>query len=133
LQTLEQQRKDVADLRSIWSARHQPFMAKHLKRLAFIDEISVKTNMAKTTGRAPRGQRLVDHAPFGHRRAQTFIGALRHDRIDAPSMISGAMNREMVDLYVKTQLIPRRNEFDSLRQVRPPPRLPAQPPILPIG
>jgi hypothetical protein len=26
---------------------------------------SVKTNMAKTTGWAPRGERLVDHAPFG--------------------------------------------------------------------
>ncbi|WP_300983946.1 hypothetical protein [Roseicyclus sp.] len=41
-------------------------MANHLERLAFIDETSVKTNMAKTTGWAPRGQRLIDHAPFGH-------------------------------------------------------------------
>ena len=28
--------------------------------------------------------RFVDHAPFGHWRTQTFIGALRHDRLDAP-------------------------------------------------
>jgi len=65
-------------------------MANHLERLAFIDETSVKTNMAKTTGWAPRGQRLVDHAPFGHWRTQTFIGALRHDRLDAPWVIDGA-------------------------------------------
>lgn len=62
MQALEQKRKDVADLRRIWIARRQPFMANHLERLAFIDETSVKTNMTKTTGWAPRGQRLVDHA-----------------------------------------------------------------------
>ena len=53
LQALEQKRKDVADLRRIWIMKRQPFMANHLGRLAFIDETSVKTNMAKTTGRAP--------------------------------------------------------------------------------
>ncbi len=81
-------------------------MARHLERLAFIDEKSLKTNMAKTTGWAPRGKRLVDHAPFGHWRTQTFIGALRHDRLDAPWVIDGAMNGEMFDLYVETQLAP---------------------------
>ncbi len=112
LQALEQKRKDVADLRRIWITKRQPFMARHLERLAFIDETSVKTNMAKTTGWAPRGQRLVDHAPFGHWRTQTFIGALRHDRLDAPWVISGAMNSEMFDLYVETQLAPTLREGD---------------------
>ena len=81
-------------------------MANNLERLAFIDETSVKTNMAKTTGWAQRGQRLVDHAPFGHWRTQTFVGALRHDRLDAPWVIDGAMNGEMFDRYVATQLVP---------------------------
>ena len=81
-------------------------MADHLERLAFIDGTSVKTNMAKTTGWAPCGQRLVDHAPFGHWRTQTFIGALRHDRLDAPWVIDGAMNGEMFDRYIETQLAP---------------------------
>ena len=31
---------------------------------------------------------------------------LRHDRLDAPWVIEGAMNRELFDLYVKTQLVP---------------------------
>ena len=106
LQALEQTRKDVADLHNIWITKRQPFMANHMERLAFIDETSVKTNMAKTTGWAPRGQRLVDHAPFSHWRTQTFIDALRHDRLDAPWMINGAMNGEMFDRYVETQLAP---------------------------
>ena len=52
-------------------------------RLGFIDETSLKTNMAKTTGWSPRGARLIDHAPFGHWNTQTFIAALRHDRLQA--------------------------------------------------
>lgn len=81
-------------------------MARHLERLAFLDETSLKTNMAKTTGWAPRGSRLVGHAPFGHWRTQTFVAALRHDRLDAPWVIDGAMNGEMFGLYVETQLAP---------------------------
>lgn len=77
-----------------------------MPRIGFIDETSLKTNMVKTTGWAPRGQRLIDHAPFGHWNTQTFIAALRHDRLDAPWVIDGAMNGEMFDLYVETQLVP---------------------------
>lgn len=87
-------------------------MANHLERLAFIDETSVKTNMAKTTGWSPCGQRLVDHAPFGHWRTQTFIAALRHDRLDAPWVIDGAMNAEMFTLYIETQLVPTLRKGD---------------------
>ena len=59
--------------------------------------------MAKTTGWAPCGARLVDHVPFGHSlpgngllanrergQTQTFIAALRHDRLDAPWVLDGA-------------------------------------------
>ena len=67
---------------------------------------SVKTNMAKTTGWAPRGQRLIDHAPFGSWQTQTFIAALRHDRLDAPWVIDGPINRDLFDLYIETQLAP---------------------------
>ena len=87
-------------------------MANHLEKLVFIDETSIKTNMVKTTGWAPRGQRLVDHAPFGHWRTQTFIAALRHDRLDAPWVIDGAMNAEMFDRYITTQLVPTLKKGD---------------------
>ena len=75
-------------------------MANMLTRIGFIDESeplkaplvraqwrTVKTNMAKTTGWSPRGERLIDHAPFGQWHTQTFIAALRHDRLDAPWVI----------------------------------------------
>jgi len=81
-------------------------------RLAFIDETTLKTNMAKTTGWAPCGARLVDHAPFGHWQTQTFIAALRHDRLDAPWVIGGTINQEFFDLYVETQLAPTLHKGD---------------------
>ncbi len=102
----------MAAQRRIWIGKRQPFMANHLERLTFLDETSVKTNMAKTTGWAPRGRRLTDHAPFGHWRTQTFVAALRHDRLDAPWVIDGAMNGEMFSLYTETQLVPTLREGD---------------------
>ena len=68
--------------------------------------------MVKTTGWAPCGARLVDHAPFGHWQTQTFIAALRHDRLDAPWVIGGAMNREFFNLTIETQLAPTLHKGD---------------------
>ena len=62
----------------------------------------------------PCGARLVDHAPFGHWQTQTFIAALRHDRLDAPWVIGGAINREFFDLYVETQLAPTLQKGDVI-------------------
>ena len=70
--------------------------------------------MAKTTGWAPRGQRLIDHAPFGSWQTQTVIAALRHDRLDAPWVIDGPINRDLFDLYVETQLAPTLQRGDVI-------------------
>ncbi len=96
----------MARERAFWITRRQPFMQGFLHRLAFIDETSLKTNMIKTTGWAPRGKRLIDHVPWGHWNTQTFIAALRHDRLDAPWVLKGAINRELFDVYIETQLAP---------------------------
>ena len=46
------------------------------------------------------------------RGGRLFIAALRHDRLDAPWVIDGAMNREFFDLYVETQLAPTLHKGD---------------------
>lgn len=81
-------------------------MRDHLERLVFIDETSLKTNMTKTHGWAPVGDRLIDHAPAGRWNTQTFIAGLRHDRIDATGIINGAMDKDMFDLWVEGILAP---------------------------
>ena len=80
----EQVRPDVAERRKAWIEERQPAFAKTLEKLVFIDETSLKTNLVKTTGWAPVGQRLIDHAPFGHWNTQTFIAGLGHDGLIAP-------------------------------------------------
>ncbi len=87
-------------------------MANHLERPAFVEETSARTSTAETTGWAPRGPRRIDHAPFGHRRARTFIAALRHDRLDAPWLIDGATNGGMSDLLAETRLAPTLRQGD---------------------
>jgi transposase len=114
LRATEQQRPDVALARDIWISLRQPFMRKALERLVFIDETSLNTKMVKITGWAPVGTRLIDHAPFGHWHTQTFIAALRHDGLTAPWVIKGAINRDLFDAYVETQLTPTLRRGDMV-------------------
>ena len=81
-------------------------MRKALERPSFIDETSLNTKLVKTTGWAPVGERLIDHAPFGHWHTQTFIAALRCDGLTAPWVIKGAINRDLFNAYIETQLAP---------------------------
>jgi len=58
----EQERSDVARKRARWQ-RHQGRVDPEL--LVFVDETWAKTNMTRTHGRAPRGQRLIGRVPHG--------------------------------------------------------------------
>jgi hypothetical protein len=99
----EQTRPDVARKRTRWKA-YQDRIDR--KRLVFIDETWIKTNMAPLRGWGPRGQRLKALVPDGHWKTMTFLAALRHDRIDAPFVIDGPVNGELFRLYVTEVLVP---------------------------
>lgn len=62
--------------------------------------------MAPLRGWAPRGQRLLAKAPFGHWNTMTFVAALRHDRIEAPWLLDGPMNGQRFGVYVEQVLVP---------------------------
>ena len=76
------------------------------ERLVFIDETWAKTNMTRSHGRAPRGQRLRAKVPHGRWRTLTFLAALRHDRIDAPCVLDGPINGRIFLAYVEQFLVP---------------------------
>ena len=99
----EQTRPDVARKRARWKA-YQDRIDR--RRLVFIDETWVKTNMAPLRGWGPRGQRLRAMVPYGHWKTMTFLAALRHDRIDAPWVVDGPINGELFQLYVRQILVP---------------------------
>jgi hypothetical protein len=100
---IEQARADVARRRHrwrSWQGRLDP------RRLVFIDETWIKTNMAPLRGWGPKGERLRGFAPHGRWRTLTFLGALRCDRLTAPCVFDGPINGECFRAYVEQQLLP---------------------------
>ena len=83
-----------------WQSRLDP------KRLVFIDETWIKTNMAPLRGWGPRGRRVRGFAPHGRWRTMTFLAALRCDRLTAPCVFDGPINGVCFRAYVEQQLIP---------------------------
>jgi transposase len=76
------------------------------ERLVFIDETWAKTNMARTHGRAPRGERLRVGVPHGHWKTTTMVAALTLRGMIAPFVLSGPINREAFEAYVERVLVP---------------------------
>jgi putative transposase len=103
LRASEQDRADVARRRDQWLTYRGDVDPK---RLVFIDETWVKTNMAPLRGWGPRGKRLTATAPHRRWKTMTFLAALRHDRVDAPWLIDGPINGERFRLYVEQVLAP---------------------------
>lgn len=90
----------------------QPFMREHLHRLTFIDETSINTKLHRLRGRAIKGERLHDTAPFGGWQTQTFIAGLRQNEMIAPWVLGGPVNKAAFEVYVETQLVPALNPGD---------------------
>ena len=98
-----QDRPDVRLRRQAWAgaqARLDP------GRLVFLDETGTKTNMARTHGRAPRGQRLQMSVPHGHWHTSTVIAGLTLRGVIAPCVLDGPMNRAAFVTYVERVLVP---------------------------
>ena len=76
------------------------------RRMVFIDETWAKTNMARTHGRAPRGERLRVGVPHGHWKTTTVVAALTLRGMIAPFVLSGPINRDAFEAYVARILVP---------------------------
>jgi transposase len=93
----------VQQARRIWSEA-QPGL--DVERLVFIDETWASTNMTRSYGRAPRGQRCIGSAPFGNWQTTTFIAGLRLHQLTAPMVADGPMDGELFLAWVEQFLCP---------------------------
>ena len=110
LRAAEQERPDVARARRRWIREQGMFNSA---QLVFIDETSTSTNMARLRGRCRRGKRLIGRVPHGHWKTVTLVAGLRHNKMVAPFVVDGPMNRATFLVYLKRCLRPflKRGDF----------------------
>lgn len=89
--------------REAWSAGQA---ALDPDTLVFVDETWATTNMARTHGRCPVGERLDAAVPHGHWKTTTFTAALRSGGLTAPMVVDGATTGDLFVAYVEQVLVP---------------------------
>ena len=93
----------MKEQRDEWKAS-QPSLDSN--KYIFLDETWASTNMTRTHGRCPRGERLVMDVPHGHWKTTTFVVALRLSGLIAPTVVDGPMTGDVFVAYVEQQLVP---------------------------
>jgi transposase len=73
-------------------------------RSIFLDESNAKTTMTRRYGRAPRGERVVDHVPAGEYHSTTMLGALRHDGTVAAMVYEGGTDVAVMRAFAAGEL-----------------------------
>jgi transposase len=63
--------------------------------------------MSPTYGRAPRGQRVLDHKPANWGKNISVVGAIRVDRVLAHKTFEGAVNGPKFIDFIRRRLLPR--------------------------
>ncbi len=99
----EQDRPDVLRRRWAW---FEGQLDLDPARLVFVDETWASTTMARTHGRAPRGERLRAAVPHGHWKTTTVVAGLRNSGMVAPMVLDGPINGVAFQAYVDQVLAP---------------------------
>lgn len=103
LHAAERNRSDVVQRREEWQSRREGIDPR---RFRFIDESGAKTNMVRTHGRCPRGERLLCSAPAGHWKTTTMLAAIGLAGVEAPWTLDGAMDGDAFLVYIEHVLVP---------------------------
>jgi transposase len=75
--------------------------------LIFVDETWAKTNMTRTRGRSPVGDRLIAKTPHGHWNTTTLIAALGIDGVRCSMVLDGPVNADAFEAFVEHVLAPQ--------------------------
>ena len=100
---IEQDRPDILKQRREW---FEGQIDLEPERLVFIDETWTATNMTRSHGRCPKGERLRMGFPHGHRKTTTLVAGLRMSGMVAPMVLDGPINGDWFEAYVTQVLIP---------------------------
>ena len=75
--------------------------------LIYLDESGVSTQMTRTYGRAPRGERVRQEVPGGHWKMVTILGAMDCNGMLAAMTVEAATDREVFLAYLDDVLCPK--------------------------
>jgi len=98
----ERDRPDVQQKRQAFQQELAPLSPK---RLLFVDEMGANTAMARTHGRAPKGERVYGSVP-GRWDSLTLVTGLRLGGVVAPWAFEGATNSQAFATYAEAILAP---------------------------
>jgi transposase len=74
--------------------------------LVFVDETGTQLDMTPRTGRAPRGQRVVESLPRNRGRNTSLVAAMGVAGVQAAFTVTGAIDRSAFELFVRDVLVP---------------------------
>lgn len=99
----ERDRPDVVAQRETWRGA---MLTRPAPGFVFLDETGVATDLIRRFGRAPRGHRVADQAPWGEWQLHTILAGLRTDGLVAPAVLVGPIDAESFRAYVEQILVP---------------------------
>jgi transposase len=93
----------VKAARDAWFGR---LAGVRLDRLVFLDEFGAATNMQRTHGRAPPGERVVSAVPHGHWKLLSTIAAMTARGVLCSASFDGATDTALFAAFVREALVP---------------------------
>ena len=82
------------------------FAGVRLDQLVFLDEFGAATNMQRTHGRAPPGERVVAAVPHGHWKVVSTIATMTSRGVLCSASFDGATDTELFVTFVREALVP---------------------------
>ena len=89
--------------RAGWSGR---FAGVRLGQLVFLDEFGASTQMQRTHGRAPPGERVVASVPHGHWKVVSTVAAMTGRGVLCSASFDAATDAELFATFVREALVP---------------------------
>jgi len=99
------QQRDTPKVRTQRRAFQRQLAAVPTEHLVFVDEMGATTDMTRTYGRAPAGERVREAVP-GQWQSVTLIAGLRQAGVVAPLAFEGATDGPAFATYVQEALVP---------------------------
>lgn len=84
----------------------EQFADVRISQLVLVDEFGATTDMTRTHGRAPRGQRVVARVPHGHWKTVSTIAAMTVKGMVASASFDAATDTELFVTFVREALVP---------------------------